>query len=313
MVSFQGQILGPVLIAKALGTNVHILEFNVIIFMLGLWYASRLPGVRSGTFAILLILNLTTTASIVTLNKEIITYISIIMFVAYLYSARRSSLMLAVVLLVSLAARWEQCLIIIAFLAVEHRWSPLKHRHKTVLVMMIAGITVGWPLLIKSGLVNLASLMSTAANAQSQSLPLLNSIQAEYGFPIVLIPKVLGSVFGFTWRTLLNSITGHPITDVQNQIVSPFQNLAMQIIFLAALLKGKLKMYKPVVFWISLYVVMAAASPIFQTRYQYPVYVLLCLELSGLRDMVKAPAAGLQSSTRQSLVVRLLRRAYLPA
>ena len=313
LVSFQGQLLGPVLIAKLLKTNVHILELNSFIFILGLWFASKLPGIKIGTFSILLILNLTTTASILTLNKEIITYISIIMFVGYIYSPRRSRLMLAIILLCSLLARWEQCLIIILFLVVEHKWSPLKGKHKTTLAMMIAGITVVWPLLIKSGVVGMAGLLGTAANAQSQSLPFLNSIQAEYGFPIVLIPKVIGSVFGFTWITLLNTITAHPITDVQNQLVSPFQNLAMQIIFVVAFVKGKLKMNKPIVFWMSLYIIMTAAAPIFQPRYQYPVYVLLCLELSGLCDAGKMPTVALQSDTSQSLLAKLLRRTYLPA
>jgi hypothetical protein len=83
-ISFQGQILGPVLIAKVMGTTLNIALFNLALFFLGLWYASRLPGVNMGIFFPLLLLNFTTTASILTLNKEILAYISILLFASYI-------------------------------------------------------------------------------------------------------------------------------------------------------------------------------------------------------------------------------------
>jgi hypothetical protein len=284
LISFQGQILGPVAESVVLKTTTNIALVNGLIFVVGLWYASRLPGVRIELCFPLLILNPTTTVSILTLNKEIFAYISIIFFIRYLTVPGKSHLLLFTALCAGLMARWEQPAIMMLYLFVEHRWSPLKGKHKTGLIMMVGAITLLWPFLLRTGVVNLASLLSTADNAQSNSLPMLNAIQASFGFPIVLIPKMIGNMFGVSWNPvfLVGLLQVGDFSDVQNQIISPIQNLVMLVVCLTACFKHKLQLYKASVYTMWLYLIMSAAAPIYQPRYQFPIYVLICLELSGL-------------------------------
>lgn len=282
LISFQGQYLGPVLVASICRTTLNIAFFNTFLFIIGLWYASRLPGLRIGLFLFLITINPITTVSILTLNKEILAYLSVILFVRYIHSTKRTKAMLTVILLISIAARWEQAAIILLFLTVEHRWSPLKRRRWTAIFIMIGCITIVWPLLVSSGVIQLASLLTTAKEAQSQSLPWLNKIQDSYGFPVVLIPKIVGNMFGIPWKIAINLLHTYSFIDIQDQLVSPLQNLLMLLIFIVAMLKGKLRLQSGAIYWMWLYLIMTAAGPIFQPRYEYPVYVLLCLEICGL-------------------------------
>lgn len=282
LISFQGQYLGPVLVALICGTTLNIALFNTLLFIIGLWYASRLPGLRIGILLFLIAINPITTVSILTLNKEIFSYLSVILFVCYIYSTKRTKTMLTLILLISIAARWEQAAIILLFLAVEHRWSPVKRRRWAVIFIMIGCITITWPILVSSGIIQLASLLTTAKEAQSQSLPWLNKIQDSYGFPVVLIPKIIGNMFGIPWKIVINLLHTGSLTDIQDQLVSPLQNLLMLLIFIVAMLKGKLSLQSGTIYWMCLYLIMSAVGPIFQPRYEYPVYVLLCLEICGL-------------------------------
>jgi hypothetical protein len=284
LISFQGQYLGPVLIAAFLGTTTRIAIFNGFLFVLGIWIASRLPNVRALPFFLLLILNPTTTASILTLNKEILAYISTILFIRYLTSQQRSKFILFLALVFALGARWEQCAIFIIFLLVKHRWSFLRKHHGATLLFMIAGITILWPILVHSGVVDMTSLLSTAQGAQSHSLSILNSIQSSFGFPVVLIPKMFADMFGVSWNPfyLIGLIFSGDFTDFQNNFISPVQNLAMMFVVLLAVWRHVFNLKKETVFLMTMYLIMSATAPIYQPRYQYPIYVLLCLEITGL-------------------------------
>jgi hypothetical protein len=302
LISFQGQYLGPVMVARLLGSTVNIAVFNCAVFFLGLYFVSKLPKVALGPLFFLLIANPNTTVALLTLNKEIFAYISMILFLRYISSEDRSLILLAFALLTAMAARWEQCAVFVLFLAVDHRWSPLRDKHKTVLAAMIAAITVTWPLIAKTGIVDLASLMSTAADAQSQSLPALNALQASYGFPVVLIPKLVGNLFGIPWRILASMLHPKDLTDIQGLIVAPFQNFTMLGVFLLAFFKKKLDLRKKSIYLMWMYLIVSAAAPIFQPRYEYPIYVLLSLEISGLCSPVRA------TQSRPGRVQRILAR-----
>lgn len=284
LISFQGQYLGPVLIAVFLGTTTRIAIFNGFLFVLGIWIASRLPGVRALPFFLLLILNPTTTASILTLNKEILAYISTILFIRYLTSRQMSKFILFFALAFALGARWEQCAIFVIFLFVKHRWSFLRKHHVATLLLMIGGITILWPILVHSGVVDMTSLLNTAQDAQSHSLSILNSIQASFGFPVVLIPKTFADMFGVSWNPfyLASLIFSGDFTDFQNNFISPVQNLSMMFVVFIAVWRHIFNIRKETIFLMAMYLIMSATAPIYQPRYQYPIYVLLCLEITGL-------------------------------
>jgi len=305
-ISFDSNFLGLVLIAKLLGSLAAITLFNFALFFWGLRCAASLPGVRLGPFFFLLILNPTTTPALLTLNKEIFTFISVVLLVKYISATKRSKLDLFVLLLVSIVPRWEQFFVVAIFLLFEAKHSPLRDKHKTVLVLMTAGITIGYPLLLKT---NIMSLATARLLLEGQMMPRLNEIQAAYGFPLVVIPKAFLNLFGellrpsFFWTDYLKG----DFNDIQNSFVYPLHCLCMFIVCVVAMLRGKLDLRKKSIYWASMYILVSAVAPIMEPRYQYPIYVLLCLEVSGLisprvQARVKMSDAKVQTKHGSSLL-----------
>jgi hypothetical protein len=285
LVTLSGNLLGPVLVATLLQSLWGIALFNTLLFVLSLWVASHLPGVRLGPFFCLLVLDPTLIPALLTLNKEILSLLGVILFVRYVTSERKTLLQLLLLLSVSLLARWEQAAVTGVVLALSSQRSPLKHRPKFVIVALILIVTMAYPVLVRSGIADIAHMIAFAGEGSTG--PILNNIQASYGFPLVIIPKVMINLFGhlLSPRLFISDFFVQDPGDIQIYFVLPLHCLAMFLIVVVAAAKKKLTLKKPTIYWCAIYQVVTAVSPVLQTRYQYPVYVILCLELSGLNLM----------------------------
>lgn len=282
LVTAEGNLLGPVLVAILARTLWGIALINISFFVIGLYVASTLPGIRLGPFFFLLLLNPTLTPALLTVNKEIFSFLAVILFVKYVSSEKRSKLCLLILLCVSLMARWEQAAVTGAILFLESRYSPFKHRPKLVLLGLVIVLTVTYPIIIRTKIVDLSAMVTFAAEGNTG--PILNQIQASYGFPLVMIPKTMINLFGHLLSPRLffsDLINGDP-SDIQKYVVLPINCIMMFAVLAVAVLKRRFKLQDPVIYWCAFYWVITAVSPILQPRYQYPVYVLLCLEVSGL-------------------------------
>jgi hypothetical protein len=283
LVSFGGNFFGPVLIAKAVPSLIGIACLNLALFLICLWIADTLPGVRTGVFFCAMVLNPLTTPSLLTLNKEILSFFSIMLFLRYISDVDRSRLLLVAVLLTSYIVRWEQTFVTILFLFLECRWSPLRGRHWTTLILMTSGITLVYPLLVSPQFLGLDSLIGMVSAAEGNVLPLLNNIQAHYGFALIVIPRILINMFGRLLNPglFVSGLLNADFTDIQNSIAIPFHCVALLVVSMIALFKKKLDIRKQSVYWMAIYSLMTAVTPFLQPRYQFPVYVILCLEISG--------------------------------
>jgi len=282
LVTAEGNLLGPVLVAILARTLWGIALINISFFVIGLYVASTLPGIRLGPFFFLLLLNPTLTPALLTVNKEIFSFLAVILFVKYVSSEKRSKLCLLILLCVSLMARWEQAAVTGAILFLESRYSPFKHRPKLVLLGLVIVLTVTYPIIIRTKIVDLSAMVTFAAEGNTG--PILNQIQASYGFPLVMIPKTMINLFGHLLSPRLffsDLINGDP-SDIQKYVVLPINCIMMFAVLAVAVLKRRFKLQDPVIYWCAFYWVITAVSTILQPRYQYPVYVLLCLEVSGL-------------------------------
>jgi hypothetical protein len=289
LLSFGGNFLGPVLIAKLIPSLAGIAILNLTFFGICLWTADTLPGVKTGWFFWLMILNPLTTPSLLTLNKEILSILAVVLFLKYVSADIRSKRLLAVVIVTAILARWEQALVTILFLLLEHRKSPLRGRRWLCLSIMIISITIIYPFLVNTTLVNMASLLSV--NENGALMPRLNEVQAHYGFPLIVLAKILLNLWGevlrpnYFWTAYLKV----DFTDIQNSIAIPLDCVATFFVSVAALVSRKLNIRKDSVYWIAIYSVATAATPLFQPRYQYAVYAILCLEVCGLQMPVASP------------------------
>ena len=282
LVTAEGNLLGPVLVATLAGTLWGIALINISLFIIGMYVVSTLPGVRLGPFFTLLLLNPTLTPALLTVNKEIFCFLAVILFVKYISSEKKSKLLLLILLGVAMMARWEQAAVTGAILFLESRYSPFRHRPKLVLFGLVVVLTVIYPIIIRTGIVDLSAMVTFASEGSTG--PILNQIQASYGFPLVLIPKTMINLFGhlLSPRLLLSDIVKGDPSDIQMYFILPISCLMMFAVLALAVVKKKLKLQDPVIYWCAFYWVITAVSPILQPRYQYPVYVLICLEVCGL-------------------------------
>jgi uncharacterized membrane protein YhaH (DUF805 family) len=286
LVTVGGNFLGPVLLATLVKSLTGIAVVNVAIFLAGLGLASRLPGVKFGRFFFLMILNPTLTPALLTVNKEIFAMLGAILFVRYVSAEKRSVSALALLFVVSMLARWEQAFVTCVMLALESRFSPLRARKKVVLACIVGIITFTYPVIVRTGVFDLSGMISFA---QMGTLgPILNNIQAAYGFPLILVPKVLLNLFGHlaSPSAFINDFLTGDSSDVQNFYVIPLSELAMLLVIIAMTVKRKWDLRKPSIYWCAIYIVVTAVSPVIQPRYQYPVYVIFALELSGLSNIL---------------------------
>jgi uncharacterized membrane protein YagU involved in acid resistance len=301
LVSISGNLLGPVAIARLIPSLLGIALFDLALFVACLWIANSLPGVKLGYFFWAVALNPLTTPSLLTLNKEILSFFSIMLLMLYISREPRSRILLAGALFAALMARWEQAIITVFFLLLEHRKSPLRGRPLLVLALMVLAITVSYPLVVNAGVVGVASLIGMGA--EGNVMPKLNDIQAHYGFPIIFGPKILLNLWGnalrpsYFWTDYLKG----DFSDIQNFYAIPFHEVATFILCLIAAFKRKLSLQKASVYWMAIYVVATAATPLFQPRYQFAVYILLCLEISGFRS----PILQAREKADRTSVIRL--------
>jgi hypothetical protein len=277
--AFSGSMLGPPLQALLLQTPFWVMVCNVALFFITIKLCARVPGLNRAKLALLLALNATTLVSLITLNKEIFALIATLLLCRYLYADKRSPWLLAILLAVGLMARWQQSAITLLFLFFWRKNSLFRQHPWLALHALIGLITIAYPIALRASPVGLAWATD---QAQGGTIVVLDRIQASFGFPLVLIPKAMMSLFNHLitpgyWFTDYPQQDFH---DLANQYVINLHTLAMLAVLLAVFVKGHLRLDRPIVFFSAIYIALVSSSPFMQPRYEYPVYVALCFELS---------------------------------
>ncbi len=281
LVSFAGNLFGPVLIAKVFRYPFCVAVFNFFLLLLMIQTAARIPGLRRRYFVLLFFLNAESFVAIVSLNKEILASVGLVAFTAAISgtSGRKRYLILAAML--SLMARWEQLAILILYLLLESRLSPFRGRHKLSLAFVLSVLTVMYTAVVQYSGINLAGFLAVAE--VSGTIARLDDIQAHFGLPLVIIPKMLMNLFN---RWLLPQYFISPaffasdFSELQGSLIIHLHTLAMLILMTVAFVKRRLSPSRPIPYLIYLYLLVTAVSPFVQPRYEFPIYVLLCVQCS---------------------------------
>jgi hypothetical protein len=271
-----GNSLGMIAIALLLKRASAIALFNFALFVISFWCVKTIRGADPYIFGLLLMLNAETAVSIVTLNKEIFIIISVVLLAKYIYSEKRSKLLLLLILGISLMARWEQAFVILMFVVLRNGW--LK-RHPWICVsLVVGGISLIYPLLARG--VDLSGFTDQASGGGA--IALLDALQSHGGFFLAVVPKIIMSVAGrvITPLYFFGAYSALDPNDLQNRFVVHLHSVALVALFGWALFKGKLSLKEPIPLFIALYLIVTAVNPFIQPRYEYPVYVLLCLQVA---------------------------------
>ncbi len=277
-ITLTGNFVGPVALALLLKSGFAIVLFNLILFLAGIYAAGRATGIDRWALCVLLILNAETLVSIITLNKEILALFSVLLLGKYLYSSSRSKILLAVVLLFALMARWQQFAIVLLFLFLRRQGSRLARNPRAAIALIVFLMTIAYP--VASSRLDLSEL--TVQGETGGTVTKLNAMQAHFLFPLVVAPKAFLNLAGqlATPWYYFQGYSGLDENDWQNRYIIQLHTIAMLLLCIGIVARGKLRLSEPFIFLGVLYLVVTALTPFVQPRYQYPVYGLLCLEMA---------------------------------
>lgn len=280
LVSFSGNLLGPVMIGVVFRNGIAVAIFNILLFFIAVEVACTIPGVDRYRLVLLLALCSETAPALVTLNKEILVLFSTLLLAKYVYSERRSWLLLGVVLAVSLFARWEQVALILLFLFLRRRGSIFERNPKLAIGVVIAVLTVLYGLIARLPGTGLEAF--TQYTAKGNTIAKLVKIQENFGFPLVLAPKILMNLLGelLRPRTFVREYSLLGLGDIHSLFIIPLFSIALCALLVVAYRRGKLNPHRPIAFLIIIYAITTAITPFVQPRYNYFAYVLLALELA---------------------------------
>jgi hypothetical protein len=280
LVSFSGNLLGPVLVGTILGNGIAVGLFNTFLFFMAVEIAVSIPGVDRYWLVFFLAVCSETAPALVTLNKEIFVLFSTLLLAKYIYSKKRSWTLLAVVFAASLFARWEQVALIMLFLFLRRKGSFFERNPKIAIGFVIGVLTVLYALIARLPGSGLAAF--TQYTAKGNTILKLVKIQADFGFPLVLIPKILMNLFGELLRplTFIREYSALGFGDLHSIFIIPLFSIGLCTLLVMAYRRGKLNPSRPIAFLIIIYAITTAITPFVQPRYNYFAYVLLALELA---------------------------------
>lgn len=297
----SSNLFGPVLEAELLRTDFNVALFNSLLFVFCLSILRSMPQFDRGTFLLLMMMNPFLILSMITLNKEIFALAGMVVFIRYTEAKRFRAAWLALALTLSLFARWEQVVVLLLYVAYESKLSPLRGRRRWGVAITVLGFTVGYALIYRLIPLFFAALLAQAE--AGHTIVLLDNIQANFGFPVVAIPKIMMNCLG-RFITPVSFLQDYFVGDFTNwidQIIMPMHTLLLSALLMGLFLSRKLRLQHAPVYVLVLYLLMTAVSPAVQPRYEYPVYILLCLEASRyFRLRERYPSSTTAASTHST-------------
>jgi hypothetical protein len=279
--SFPNTLWAPVLLALALKNTFAVVVVDYALFFLALVLLKKSYSFSTWVFVALLLLNATTTISLLSVNKEIIDLFAVSIF---LFANRRSSkTMLLLALLLALVNRYEICLVMIVFMIAMSKINPWVRRRGLTLAIVIILLSIMLPLFASRSL----NLRFEEANG-SHAVAWLDSLEMHYLYGIALFPKIMENLFGMILN--ISTLASYDTSDPANSYILLSNNLATAFVFVILAIKRGFSLRSDLIYFAMLGCTFVAVSLVIQPRYFYFVYVLLCLEVA--RIVVREPAGA---------------------
>jgi hypothetical protein len=286
--SFPNTFWFPVLLALVLKSTFAMVVAN---YAIALALLKRTYAFSMGIFLALLLLNATTTISLLSVNKEMIDLLAITIF---LFARRRSSRgLLLLALSLSLFNRFEVCVVMILYLVVESRLNPWRRRRAVTLIAVVVALSVMLPLLAAR------SLSARFEEASAGGVIVwLDSLEMHYLYGIAVIPKIAENLFGVLVNTSAWKTFG-TFSDIANSYVLLFNNLASAVVIAILIKKRMFSVRHDLIYFAMLGFIIMAVSLVIQPRYMYFAYVLLCLQAA--QPGVRHPASAISRNPSQEV------------
>lgn len=282
LIQLGQNLFGPLVILwLAEGSNLFVLGINLAIYLVAWFVIVNNLDINKGVLFLALSVNPMLFVSLLAVNKEIVSFLVVALYAAYF--GRRSIYYLAAALVTALFVRWQNVLIILLFELARVSVSPNKSRRFVVIGVLVFGLSIIYPSLdAQLGGVTTAEVDEQQANTTFGFLEVANNIQRNYGYFVVVVPKVLSNWFGNLPRAISVYLNpgGYDILDVYNTFVITGHQLAMVVIVFMLFLKRKFTLSNDLIFFSVFYSIVYSLGVLIQYRYYFPVYLILAIVLA---------------------------------
>jgi hypothetical protein len=284
LASFPNTLWAPVFLAFVLNSTAFTVVVNYAFFFISVLLLRKAFSFSTGTFLLLLLINPTTTISLLSVNKEIVDLLAIALFLYGRSAHRKGFILLA--MFISLINRFELCALMGVFQLAESRLNPIRTRRMGTLILITLAIGIALPLFAGQ---NLAYRFEEAQFAGA--IVWLDSLEMHYLYLLAVIPKVFENLFGVLISPA--AWTGFSSSDLANSYILILNNIATAIVLGVLGVKRLLSVRNDLIYLAALGSVLMATALVIQPRYFYGVYVLLCLQAAHPHAMRRrtAPSA----------------------
>jgi len=278
--SFPNTTWTPVFIWLVLNNAFLVMLTNYAIFATSILLLKKTFSISLVTFLPLLLLNPTTTTSLLCVNKEILDLLNLSLF---LYSrVRRKNWLLLVALIFALLNRYEFCVVMLLFLVSGSRLNTWRKKRIATLLLLIVALNFIMPLLAGK---MLAHRFEEAES--SNTIAVLDGLQMHYLYVLAVVPKIAENLFG----QLVNPQVWE--TPSSWLYINLFNNISYAIVIMIAAKKRLLTLRNDLVYFAAFGAVLVAQSLAVQPRYFQFVYVLLCLQIALIEPQEPARSISL--------------------
>ena len=270
--SFPNTLLLPVLLALALKSTFAMVVTNYAMFFISICLLKKCFSFSASTFLVLLLFNATTTISLLSVNKEIVDFLAISLF---LFARRKHhNALLVLALLLAILNRYEVCVVMLVFLMVRTKLNPLHQRRVGTLFALIVALSVVLPVVASRSLNDRFADETEGGH----TVVWLDMLEIHYLYGIAVIPKIVESLFGEFVNLYSKRVEYLSFSDIANTYIMLFNNLATAIVLLVLAVKRKFTLGSDIVYLALLGWVIMSIALVIQPRYVYFIYVLLCLQ-----------------------------------
>lgn len=288
VIGISGNFLGPLLVLALAGDNYYVvLMLNALIMFLAVRSISDSLNLDSLKLLAVLLANPLTISSLLSVNKEIIAVAFVALMVNGLVT--RSVLALIAALAVSFLVRWQLTAYLVVILAIASRWNPLRERRLGSFLLLLITISVAYVQLAEIfEAVRLNFEMAAEEYEGSGTFQWLVKVQEQGWYWLVFPIKAAHLLFatGLRFDRLVDP------TVIYNDTWVLLHSTATLALFLILWRSRRLTIANDVVYVSLVYLAVFALTPIYASRYFYPVYVFWSMALVAGTDRPKLLSRG---------------------
>jgi accessory gene regulator protein AgrB len=267
---FPNTTWAPVFTWWLLDNNLLVMLLNYALFVASVLLLKKTFPISLTVFLPLLLLNPTSTTSILCLNKEVFDFFILAVFLRS--RVTRNKWLLVAALIFALINRFEFCAVMALFVLSGSRFNPWRKNRAMTLFIVIMAINFIVPLLAGDVL---SSRFEEAESANT--IAVLDRLQMHYLYALVVVPKIAENIFG----QLLNPQVYRDMSSYY--LINFFNNFSYVIVLAIAAKKKLLNLQNDLVYLACFGAVIVAQSLAVQPRYFQFAYILLCLQIAQLK------------------------------